>query len=72
MLGNELIGILPCLAILVLVFYGAMTLKKYKSKNNEESKTTSNKGCSIAFYILLGLIVLYFVFGYIMYQRAQG
>ncbi len=71
MLGNELIGILPCLAILVLVFYGAMTLKKYRSKNSEESKTTSNKGCSIAFYVLLGLIVLYFVFGYIMYQRAQ-
>lgn len=50
-----------------VVLLAAMFFKK-RSSENAQNSTSGNKGCSIAFYVFLALIIVTWVLAYILYR----
>ena len=55
-----------------VVLLAAMFFKKRSSEGGGEAAPSSNKGCSIAFYVFLALIFVAWIFAYLYYNAKFG
>ena len=61
--------IVVSIALVGVVLLATMFFKK-RSSENAQNNTSGNKGCSIAFYVFLALLILAWALAY-LYYRAR-
>ena len=65
-------GIVVSVVLVGVVLLAAYFFKKRSSERAKEGQNSDNRGCSIAFYAFLALIVLAWVLAYLYYRAKVG
>ena len=61
-------GIVISVVLVGVVLLAAYFFKKRSSERTKEGQNSDNRGCSIAFYVFFGLILVGLAVAYILYR----
>ena len=61
-------GLIISIVLVGVVLLAAYFFKKRAAERAKDGETSQNKGCSIAFYIFLGVILVGLILAYIFYK----
>ncbi|MBR4198109.1 MAG: hypothetical protein IKQ94_04970 [Bacteroidales bacterium] len=68
MQGFDFTGLIISIIVVGVVLLAAYFFKKRSSEHVKDGDTSQNKGCSIAFYIFLALLLVGLIVAYIFYR----
>ena len=68
MQGFDFTGLIISIIVVGVVLLAAYFFKKRSAERAKEGENTQNKGCSIAFYVFLALLLLGLIVSYIFYR----
>ena len=68
----DITGIVISVVLVGVVLLGALFFKKRSAQSRQSADKSDNKGCSIAFYVFLALIIVAWVLAYLYYRAKVG
>ncbi|MBQ6727160.1 MAG: hypothetical protein IKQ94_04900 [Bacteroidales bacterium] len=68
MTNIDITGIVISVVLVGVVLLGALFFKKRSAQSRQSADKSDNKGCSIAFYVFLALIIVTWIVAYILYR----
>ena len=68
----DITGIVVSVVLVGVVLLGALFFKKRSAQSGQSADKSDNKGCSIAFYVFLALIVVAWILAYLYYRAKVG
>lgn len=68
MQGIDFTGLIISIVLVGVVLLAAYFFKRRAAERDKDGQSSENKGCSIAFYVFLGIILVGLVLAYIFYR----